>query len=389
MGRRYLPDGVRFRRRGGLGDDCRSCARGCCTSTSTSSSPPSRCCAGPSWPGGRWSSAGAATRRERGVVATASYEARAFGVGSGTPLRVAARRLPGRGVPPGRQAGLRRRERRGDGGAPLLPGRRRGAGVGRGVPRGGDRRSRRRWRGRSRRRCATRPRLECSVGIGDNKLQAKIATSFGKPQGDRAADQRRLGRGHGGPADHRAVGDRCEDRAAPRRAWASGPSPELAAADARRARRRDRPDDRARGSAAWAAASTPRRSTPTPWVPRAHGRETTFQVDLTDWAEVAREARRLAAHGGRGPASRGPAGRPGRGEGALRALRDAPAQPHAAGADLRGRRHRGGGRGRLLGRLRPRPRRPAARRPGRDDAGRRDGRALSPSSGAARCAWPA
>jgi DNA polymerase-4 len=33
---------------------------------------------------------------------------------------------------------------------------------------------------------------------------------------------------------------------------------------------------------------------PTPWVARAHGRETTFQADLTDWAEVAREARRLA-----------------------------------------------------------------------------------------------
>ena len=33
----------------------------------------------------------------------------------------------------------------------------------------------------------------------------------------------------------------------------------------------------------------------TPWVPRAHGRETTFQVDLTDWEEVAGEARRLAA----------------------------------------------------------------------------------------------
>src|SRR5205085_5985302 len=31
---------------------------------------------------------------ERGVVATASYEARAFGVGSGMPLRLAARKCP-------------------------------------------------------------------------------------------------------------------------------------------------------------------------------------------------------------------------------------------------------------------------------------------------------
>jgi DNA polymerase-4 len=31
----------------------------------------------------------------------------------------------------------------------------------------------------------------------------------------------------------------------------------------------------------------------TPWVPRAHGREETFQVDLDDWAEVADAARRI------------------------------------------------------------------------------------------------
>jgi DNA polymerase-4 len=34
---------------------------------------------------------------------------------------------------------------------------------------------------------------------------------------------------------------------------------------------------------------------PSPYVPRGHGRETTFQHDLTDPAEVAREAERLAA----------------------------------------------------------------------------------------------
>ena len=34
-------------------------------------------------------------------------------------------------------------------------------------------------------------RLHCSVGIGDNKLRAKIATDFGKPRGRLAADRRR------------------------------------------------------------------------------------------------------------------------------------------------------------------------------------------------------
>ena len=31
--------------------------------------------------------------------------------------------------------------------------------------------------------CSTRPRSSCSVGIGDNKLRAKIATGFAKPAG--------------------------------------------------------------------------------------------------------------------------------------------------------------------------------------------------------------
>jgi DNA polymerase IV len=31
----------------------------------------------------------------------------------------------------------------------------------------------------------------------------------------------------------------------------------------------------------------------TPWVPRAHGREETFQSDLEDWADVEREVRTL------------------------------------------------------------------------------------------------
>ena len=50
----------------------------------------------------------------------------------------------------------------------------------------------------------------------------------------------------------------------------------------------------------------------TPWVPRAHGREETFQQDLDDWADV--EARpRADPPGGRGHRPRGPARRPGSG----------------------------------------------------------------------------
>ena len=35
--------------------------------------------------------------------------------------------------------------------------------------------------------------------------------------------------------------------------------------------------------------------TATPWVARGHGRETTFQENLRDWAVVAQEVRTLAA----------------------------------------------------------------------------------------------
>ena len=47
--------------------------------------------------------------RPRQVVATASYEARAFGVRSGMPLATAAAQVPRRRVPAERPAGLRRR----------------------------------------------------------------------------------------------------------------------------------------------------------------------------------------------------------------------------------------------------------------------------------------
>ena len=59
-----------------------------------------------------------------------------------------------------------------------------------------------------------RTRLHCSVGIGNNKLQAKIATDFGKPRGDLRDHRRDLVRRDGRPPDPGAVGRRVQDRRA-------------------------------------------------------------------------------------------------------------------------------------------------------------------------------
>ena len=72
---------------------------------------------------------------ERGVVSTASYEAREFGVGSGMPLRTAARKCPEAVFLPVDKRGLRRGVGAGDGHAAVLRRPGRGARLGRGVPR--------------------------------------------------------------------------------------------------------------------------------------------------------------------------------------------------------------------------------------------------------------
>ncbi|OCG75743.1 DNA polymerase IV [Microbacterium sediminis] len=121
---------------------------------------------------------------ERAVVSTASYEARAFGIGSGMPMKIAARKAPPDAVflPVDRDAydaashevmtALRE-----------VP----GAvvevlgwdecflGIRADDPEAIARDAQRRvWDATA---------LHCTVGIGDNKVRAKIATEFGKPRG--------------------------------------------------------------------------------------------------------------------------------------------------------------------------------------------------------------
>jgi DNA polymerase-4 len=229
---------------------------------------------------------------ERGVVATASYAAREHGVGSGMPLRTAARRLPDAVFLPVDKPAYDAAS------ADVMA-------VLRSLPvvvevlgwdeafLGADTDDPHALATEVQRAVLERTRLHCSVGIGDNKLQAKIATAFGKPRG--------IGRLTG--EDWFAVmGDRPTTAL-----WGIGSKTarrlaglgihtvqELANADAAMLAEAIGPT-----MGPWyrrlgrGVDSSPVDATP--WVARAHGRETTFQADLTDWDEVAAEARRLAA----------------------------------------------------------------------------------------------
>jgi DNA polymerase-4 len=134
--------------------------------------------------------------------------------------------------------------------------------------------------------------LECTVGIGENKLQAKLAAGFGKPAGVFRLT---------GESWYRILGDRPTDALwgigakTAKRLAALGISTvnDLAAAD---------PDALATHlgpvTGPWlvliARGIGDATVESTPYVPRSRGREVTFQQDISDWAQVRREVVRLA-----------------------------------------------------------------------------------------------
>ena len=119
---------------------------------------------------------------KRGVVSTASYEAREHGVHSGLPLRTAARRLPDAVFLPVDRAAYEEISEtvmevlRSTGAVVEVLGWDEAfVGVDTEDPE---------EFGRSlARQVKEATQLDCTVGIGENKLQAKIATGFGKPAG--------------------------------------------------------------------------------------------------------------------------------------------------------------------------------------------------------------
>jgi len=229
---------------------------------------------------------------ERGVVATASYAAREHGVGSGMPLRTAARKIPDAVFLPVDKPAYEAAS------AEVMAVLR---SFGEPVEVlgwdeafvGTDRDDPVELADAIRAAVLDETRLHCSIGIGDNKLQAKIATSFGKPRG--------VGR-LSSESWSEVMGERPTTAL-----WGIGgkTATKLAALGIRTVRELAEADTRQLAETLgptmgpWyrrlgrGVDSSP--VDPTPWVPRAHGREETFQSDLTDWTEVAAAARRLAA----------------------------------------------------------------------------------------------
>jgi DNA polymerase-4 len=141
-------------------------------------------------------------------------------------------------------------------------------------------------------RVRARTRLDCSVGIGQNKLQAKLATGFGKPAGIFRLTAGNWFEVLGSlPTDALwGIGAKTAARLAK---LGIGTVRQLAAADASALAAQFGP-----ATGPWLVQiARGLDSSPvddTPYVARSRSRETTFQHDLQDWQEVRGEVARLA-----------------------------------------------------------------------------------------------
>ncbi len=228
---------------------------------------------------------------QRGVVSTASYEARAFGIRSGMPLRTAWKRCPEAVFLPVDAPTYLAASRRVMDTLRTFPAVVEVAGWDEAflAVRSDDPEELARTIQRTVRE---RTELWCSIGIGDNKLRAKIASGFAKPagvfrltadtwfdvMGDLGVDAV-WGIGRKTAAKLEALGIRSVRR--------------LAHADPEVLASRFGP-----GIGPWlrrlGTGEDDSPVTDEPSVPKGRGRERTFQRDLTDPAQVRREVQRLA-----------------------------------------------------------------------------------------------
>lgn len=225
---------------------------------------------------------------ERAVVSTASYEARAFGVGSGMPLRIAARKAPDAVILPvdapaylAASAEVMAAVRAQPGAVVQVLGWDEAfVGVDTDDPEAYAR--------HLQHAVLERTGLHCSVGIGDTLVRAKIATGFGKPRGvfRLTAENWDDVMGERPVIELWGVGPKVSKRLV---ALGIGTVAELATA----------PEDglvaefgprmglwyRELGQGGGSAIVDD-----TPWVARGHSRETTYQTDLADRAEIEQAA---------------------------------------------------------------------------------------------------
>ncbi|MGL5851446.1 MAG: DNA polymerase IV [Phycicoccus sp.] len=227
---------------------------------------------------------------ERAVVSTASYEARERGVHSGMPLRLAARKAPDAVFLPAdgphytaasgevfdaiRSLGLV---------VEVL-------GWDEGFV-GGDTSDPEALARRIQAAVLERTRLHLSVGVGDNRIRAKVATNFGKPRGVFRLTRENWHEtmGHRPAIDLWGVGSRVSarlERLGIRTVdeLASSEPAVLVAEFGPRMGEWYRDLGRGEGSSA---------VDDSPWIARGHSRETTYQRNLTTSDEVAEAVRVL------------------------------------------------------------------------------------------------
>ena len=228
---------------------------------------------------------------KRGVVSTASYEARAFGVGSGMPLRTALKRCPDAVFLPVDAPVYLEASRRvmdtlrsfgfvvevmGWDEAFIAAETEDPETLARDIQA----------------RVLERTELWCSIGIGDNKLQAKIATDAGKPAGVFTLTTDRW-KGWMGPRPTDALWGIGTKTARKLATIGIRTVDELATADDSALAAAFGPRTGpwlahlARGESASAVSDAP-------WIPKGVSRERTFQQDLVAPEEITRELDRLA-----------------------------------------------------------------------------------------------
>lgn len=230
---------------------------------------------------------------ERAVVSTASYEARAFGVGSGMPLRIAARKVPDAIIlPVDQEAYLAASDvvmatLRAQPGATVqvLGWDEAFVGVETEDPEAYAR--------QIQAAVLEQAQLHCSVGIGDTLVRAKNATDFGKPAGTFRLTKANWLEVMGDKPTKElwGVGPKVSQRLAKHHITTVA---ELAAIDPQELVPEFGPKmgpwyaqlGRGEGSS---------EVDDTPWVARAHGRETTFQQDLTEPAQISDAIKELTA----------------------------------------------------------------------------------------------